>query len=74
MTVYMIKDGAIQLDYLAQGDMTLKKVGSEQAVSAVYDLCLGRGRWVPQFKNWIIFKQHADSILSSIEKLAVGTA
>lgn len=63
MTVYMINDGAIQVDYLEQGDMILKAVGSEQALSVVYDLCLGRGRWVPRFKNWIIFKQNTDAVL-----------
>lgn len=74
MTVYLIKDGAVQVDYLEQGDMTLKTVGSEQAILAVYDLCEGHGRWVPRFKNWIIFKQNAGAVLSSIEKLAIGMA
>ena len=74
MTVYLIKDGAVQIDYLEQGDMTLKTVGNEQAILTVYDLCVGRGRWVPQFKNWIIFKQNADAVLLSIEKLATGKA
>ncbi|GAC1405694.1 MAG: hypothetical protein NVSMB6_00670 [Burkholderiaceae bacterium] len=71
MVVYVIEGiGGIEVDFLERGDMTVKYVYTEAIHAILHPFLVGKGRYVPEFYNWIIFAQHSETVLANIERVA----
>lgn len=69
--VYVIDGvGGVEIDYLERGDMIVSYVYTEIIHAILLPILQGKGRFDPKFKNWIVFAQYSDGVLSSIERVA----
>jgi hypothetical protein len=61
--------GAIQVDFLERGDMTVKITYSDVLRDIVKPIVRGGERsWFnPKFMNWVVFEQFSDVVLNELE-------
>jgi hypothetical protein len=67
MAIFILENaGPIETGMLPSGDMRVWHPLNEKLRTIVEGACRGRGYWNPEYKNWIVFEQFADTVLSEI--------
>jgi hypothetical protein len=67
MAIFILENaGPIETGTLPSGDMKVWHPLNEKLRTLVEGACRGRGYWNPGYKNWIVFEQFADTVLSEI--------
>lgn len=66
-TTYYINSIPVYIRDLPSGDIAVWHPYNIELGKFIYQICLGRGYWKPQYKNWLIFSAFAHSVVSDIQ-------
>lgn len=59
--------GVVEARELPSGDLAVWHPVNAGIRDIVQPICRGRGYWNAEFKNWIVFRQFAGTVLSDLE-------